>query len=260
MKKIIIVLLYMSITIIFLTGCGATEKILNPLDSKITGIPTTPIKENEENVDENLEPTISTTSNPTIIPYASLSEEALAIEAYKSVLQNKSTFYDTFNKKDIYLKDFLGYEGAGFDAELGCSYFSILDMDGDEISEVVLDLSFYGREGSDFSEVLHYMNGSITGYLLSQKDLEELKNDGTFIYSWGAGDWGCAKLKFKSDDYESVRLGYIESSDNGVTYFINNKPGTEDLFETIINEQNDKKDTVWYKFSEENINIKLSEG
>lgn len=187
------------------------------------------------------------------------SEESLAIEAYKSVLQNKNYFYSQEDDKNILLEDFLGYGGAlGYDAWLDVSYFTILDMDGDRISEVVLDLSIFGREWSDFREVLHYEDGIVYGYLISHQDLEGLKSDGTFIYSGGAGDWGIATFKFTSDNYEYNIIGYCESDNKGISYFIDNNQSTEEAFDTFCNEQEEKSETEWYEFSRESVEVELS--
>lgn len=78
------------------------------------------------------------------------------------------------------------------------------------------------------------------------------------MYSSGAYDLGIAKLKFTSDNYEYERLGYCESSDNGVSFFINNEPCTEETFDTLFDEHSIKNDAVWYEFSQESIETELS--
>jgi hypothetical protein len=102
------------------------------------------------------------------------------------------------------------------------------------------------------------MNDKVYGYFLVLRGFEELKSDGTFMYSSGAADWGYAKLKFTADTYEYEKLGYCESSAGGELYFINDEPGTEASFTTFANEQKDKEAAVWYEFSRENIEAELS--
>lgn len=91
--------------------------------------------------------------------------QALAMNAYKAVLQNKSHFKSMDDKKDSFLKDLLSFGGSGFDAELEITHFAILDMDGDKMSEIVLELSVVGKKWPDFYEILHYENGTVYGYL-----------------------------------------------------------------------------------------------
>ena len=67
-------------------------------------------------------------------------------------------------------------------------HFTVLDIDGDKIPEVVLELSI-GNNPQDF-EVLHYMNGAVYGYNIAYRGLMELKTDETFRYSNGASDTG----------------------------------------------------------------------
>lgn len=269
MKKILFtirIVIFVSLICIFIIGCSKVDKSINtvysaPLnnDSFENNTPRPSVSETITQTQSSNSP-LTPTSNPTISPAISpsLSDESITIDAYKLILQNKISFYSPYDDKNIFLKDFLSYGGAGYDAELGLSHFAILDMDGDKINEVVLDLSFFGREGTDLCEVLHFMNGTVYGYLLTNRGLEELKSDGTFIYSAGAGDWGFATLKFTSDNYEYSKLGYCESNANGELYFIDNNTCTEEAFSTFCNEQEDKAETKWYEFSQETVKAQLT--
>lgn len=207
------------------------------------------------------------TSNPTSSPTTSTNIQYLAMEAYKSVLQNKVNFFsmgDCFSddKKYLYLDNLLKDTETPENPTLKITHFTILDMDGDKTPEVVLELSVVGKEYPDFYEVLHYINGTVYGYNFPYRGLEALKTDGTFRYSSGAGDYGTAKLRFSSNACEDEKLGYCESSDNkeGMTesYFINNKPVTAESFESFCKEQDEKEDVVWYEFSQKNIEKELS--
>lgn len=183
------------------------------------------------------------------------------MEAYKSVLQNKAEFYSTDNKRNVYLKDFLTNKEI-YGTTFKLTQFTVLDMDYDKVPEVILELSV---DNSPFGfEILHYMNGTVYGYNIVYRGLESLKIDGTFWASSGAFDNECGKLKFNSNAYETDILGYMKSSQNSngtiISYFINNKPVTKELFEAFTKEQNAKKDVNWYEFSQENIETKLSIG
>lgn len=183
----------------------------------------------------------------------------LVLEAYKAVLQNKTEFFSTDNKKKLYLNDFLTNKEI-YGTIFKVTHFTILDIDGDKAPEVVLELSV-GDE-PEFYEVLHYMNDTVYGYLIVYRGLEGLKTDGTFRFSSGAADNGWGKLRFESNAFKTDILGYSKSSQGDsnltISYFINNKPVTKESFDSFTNEQSGKKDAVWYEFSQKNIEIELS--
>jgi hypothetical protein len=199
------------------------------------------------------------TSNPTSSPDVSANEKYLAMEAYKAVLQNKAEFFSTDNRKNIPLKDLLNRVP---ESPLKITHFTALDMDGDKIPEVVLELSI-GNNNPIFFEVLHYMNGTVYGYNRVYRGLLQLKIDGTFNYSSGAADNGIGKLSFDSNAGETdIILGYSKSNNNNgsipISYFINDKPVTQESFNSFLKEQAEKKDAIWYEFSQKNIETELS--
>jgi len=179
--------------------------------------------------------------------------------AYKAVLQNKAEFFSTDDKKKLYLNDFLTNNGI-YDITFKATKFAVLDMDGDNTPEVVLELS--SGDLPSFYEVLHYMNNTVYGYIFTYRSLTGLKADGTFMYSSGAADNGVGKLKFGPDAYSVDVLGCIKSSEGDadliISYFIGDKEVTKEEYDAFIDEQIEKKDAVWYEFSQEDIESKLS--
>ena len=201
----------------------------------------------------------ATGTSVTPSPSSTSDSDNEVTNAYKEVLQNNSEFYSTDNKKNIKLNDFLTNEEL-YGAVFKVTHFTVLDMDGDKVPEVVLELSV-GDE-PQFFEVLHYMDSKVYGYLIVYRGLEALKEDGTFNFSSGAADNGAGKLSFASDSYKTDMLGYSESSQSGdnltISYFINNETTTKEAFDSFMNEQAAKKDAVWYEFSPENLEAELS--
>lgn len=187
------------------------------------------------------------------------SDNNSVLEAFKAVLLNNAEFFSIDNKKKIFLDDFLTNKeiyGAIFEV----THFAVLDMDGDKVPEVVLELTV--DNNPEFYEILHYMDGTVYGYNIVYKGLEGLKTDGTFHYSNGAADDGYGRLKFQSDTYETDILGHMESSQNNdsisISYFINNKPVIEESYNSFIKEQDEKKDVIWYDFSQKNVEKEIS--
>lgn len=182
------------------------------------------------------------------------------LDAYKAVLQNKVKFFSTDNKKSVYLNNFLTNKEI-YGTTFKITHFTVLDMDGDKIPEVVLELSV-GNNNPMCFEVLHYVKGEVYGYNIVYRGLQELKTDGTFGYSSGASDNGRGKLRFESKAFETDILGYSKSSQNNdgitISYFINNKPVTEESFSSFMKDEHGKKDVAWYEFSQKNIETQLS--
>ena len=206
---------------------------------------------------------VSDTSAPASTPSDSKSEnntKDLAMEAFKSVLQNKTEFFNTDYKKNAYLKDFLTNNGV-YETTFKLKHFAVLDMDGDKIPEVVLELT--PGDYVDFYEVLHYLNGKVYGHIYGIRSLGDIKADGTFAWAGSAAYNGYGKLKFKSDGSVTTdNIGYHDSkNNNGVvttTSFINNQSVTEKAYEAFIKEQDGKKKATFYDFSQENIEKELS--
>ena len=119
-------------------------------------------------------------------------------------------FFSTDNKKNVYLNDFLSNEEI-YGTKFQITHFAVIDMDGDKIPEVVLELSDAPNNPICF-EILHYRKSEVYGYDIVYRGLEGLKMDGTFIYSGGGADNGCGKLIFQLNAYKTDTLGYSKSS------------------------------------------------
>jgi hypothetical protein len=210
---------------------------------------------------------ISTSCAPVSTPPENKSENSIssAMEAYKAVLQNRVEFYNTENKKKVYLNDFLTNENIFVGVTIKINQFTVLDMDGDQIPEVVLKLTV--GEENDFNEVLHYLNGEVNGSFFVKNQLCDLKTDGTFRWlSGGLMYNGYGRLKFQNKSYELDELAYLNSKYNDESYttltssyYISNKLVTKDVYQFFVKEQDSKKDAKWYEFSQENISIMTSE-
>lgn len=252
MKLKIIKVFFVSLLIISITGCSSVKKDNNSNNSSVdsniiydTSIPTTTI------ITSNI---LDLNSKNTV---TNKSSNNSALEAYKDVLYSKIEFFSTDNKKKIYLNDFLNNKEI-YETIFKSTRFTVLNMDDDKV--VVLELSI-GDE-PEFYEVFHYTNGTVYGYLTVYRGLEELKVDGTFLYSSGAADNGVGKLNFNEEVLETDILGYSSSSQGNdnliISYFIHNKPTTKESYDSFLSKQLEKNDIEWYDFTQENIETVLS--
>ena len=95
--------------------------------------------------------------------------------------------------------------------------------DGDGIPEAVVELS---DEYPYFYQILHFENG-VYGNFLSVREFGDLKEDGSFAWSGGAGDNGYAGYDLMPSRVVE-KLAYIQTSTDGddvsVSYYIGDGP------------------------------------
>lgn len=241
------------IIILLLTGCSSLTNSGKAQNSADTSAAITAQSQNDS-------ATASSQNSSGDNSILSKTNEEAAIEAYKLVLQNKAEYYSTDNKKDLYLKDFLANQEL-YKVNFEIANYAVLDMDGDNIPEVVLELTANGFP--EFYEILHYTDGKIYGYIQVSRGLKQLKTDGTFLYSSGAFDNGYGKMIFNLDSFNTEILGYVKPNQDStaiLSYLINNNPVSEAEYNSFKDTQTGKTDVDWYKFSQENIStIKTAE-
>lgn len=174
------------------------------------------------------------------------------LQDYKQVLLSQSTFFSMDDQKNTYLNEFSYWDGTITENPLIPVDFTILDMDGDNIPEVVLELT-NGADGS--VEVFHYYDGTVYGYAFVYRGLKNLKADGTFNFSSGASLSGYATLIFNGNQSTYNILGQSKYEDDGKTleYLIDNQKVTEDQFLNFSAIQNQKQDATWMDFIPEHV-------
>ncbi len=208
------------------------------------------------------ESTAASTPSPST-PAASTSspkdESSLPADTYKAVLQNEVDFISSEDNKKFSMNDFLN-RNSEYEGIYKVTHFTVLDMDGDKIPEVVLELSL--NDYPEQYEILHYSNGLVYGCNFDYRCFEMLKEDGTYSYADSAADVGVVKiLSFQSESVKTETLGYAQTDYSGsnaeISYFIDNASVTQEAFNTFLDQQNVKKDAQWYEFSSENIEGKV---
>lgn len=247
MKSRIMYILLVFLLSTSITACSSNKNNLNLNNSSsVSNSKITDTSPSSDSKSENIKTTKPFNNNSVL-------------EAYKAVLLNNAEFFSIDNNKKLSLNDFLTNKEI-YGTIFKVTHFTVLDMDGDEVPEVVLELA--ADNNPEFYEVLHYMDDTVCGYNIVYRGLEGLKADGTFQYSNGAADNGYGKLKFQSNAYETDILGCMKSSQNDdditISYFINNKSVTKESYNSFIEEQDEKKDVVWHEFFQKNVETELS--
>lgn len=189
-----------------------------------------------------LAPRTVPTPPPATPEQAGPNEAALA--AYEAVMRNETEFYGTDNGKKLLLNDFLT-NGELYDTVFDFTRAAYLDMDGDGVTEAVLELTVNGCP--EFYEVLHCINGTVYGYNVVFRGLEMLKTDGTFLYSNGAMDYGYGRLALGESGYAMAVLAHTEPDVNSgeSVWFIADESVSEEAFASFEQQQNEKQDVLW---------------
>ena len=137
---------------------------------------------------------------------ASMSEPSSAMRAYMEVFKNNAGFYmcetsyvgdqaiRRYQGKHTLLRELLSDDSDSDYAGRAVEQFAVVDMDGNGVPEVVIELS---RDGERI--VFHYKDGKIYGFGFSYRGMNESKKDGTFTGSSGADSSSIDRLEFLDD-------------------------------------------------------------
>ncbi|MCL2153534.1 MAG: hypothetical protein FWH57_11375 [Oscillospiraceae bacterium] len=190
-------------------------------------------------------------NSPTLDPFAeftSNSECVETIEIMKKVLRNEAKFIEMVEdgKSEMLLSEYYLAEDASImDFELE---FTVVDMDGDGIPEVILNLM-----GPDIRLVLYNTDGYVVGCFFGIKGLNIVKKDGSF--SWGSAYYyGFSRLRFTGESCEYIELAAYEYEHENEyidrnKYTIGGAEVTQEEFEAFMDSQDRKEDSMWYKLT-----------
>ena len=129
--------------------------------------------------------------------------------------------------------------------------FSIVDMDGDDVPEIVLEMENYLG-----FVVLRYKDGKIQGNEFWYRWLIDLRENGTFLGTSGAEVYTIGKLYFVNDTFvDSDKLHRQYPS-----YYLHDVPVTQETFKQLEAEIfTDVPQVEWYDFTEESIKQHITE-
>ena len=163
---------------------------------------------------------------------------------YYDILNNNTLLFDTNTNKKVFLQDYLN------DAGLTKSKYSFVDLDEDATEEMIIWL-FRGTNEYRGFLILRINNDDVYAYELSYRNFYELKEDGTFMYSSSASDYGIGKINFVDATYTIIPIVYCKSTDGDhkTHYYIDNSSISKKDFDNYIMEQNKKVATNWAEFT-----------
>lgn len=166
-----------------------------------------------------------------------------------SALQDKVEIVDTgLGMTDVLSKL---VEAAGSEVEMEITKISTIDLDGDGIREVLLQIETPGTVYG--TKILRYNDGDgqIYAYDLWYRAFMYVKTDGTFAYSGGAADSGFGRISFTADGYEVEKITYSESSGSGnvVNFYVNKQPAAEEAFYSVFEEWQKIPKLTWADYT-----------
>jgi len=151
-----------------------------------------------------------------------------------SVLKSETKYMDE-SGKEVYLKD---YKIPG-DSNTFPEKHTWVDFDSDGQEELVVHVTWdYGPY-----LVFHIENDRVLGFQFEERWMMNLKKDGTFRASEGAGLHFYYSLKFENSTYETRELAYID--DVLKEFRLNGENATEEEAASFYNDFCKKKDVRW---------------
>lgn len=140
--------------------------------------------------------------------------------------------------------------------------FTVLDMDGDGVTEVVVELTEW-----EAFVVLCFAGEGVYGTEFPYRGMLSLKDDGTFTYSSGAMDNGVAVLTYRSGGTDSLQSGYLplaecrQEADGSVTFWLDGGAEKTDEagYQAFIAQQSAKLDALWYDYTIDNVKLLLGQ-
>jgi len=185
-----------------------------------------------------------------------------ALNSYKAVLLGNAGFLETSIMKTLNINQLNQAVSSDSTVNVEATRFAVMDLDNDGVMDVILWLSVNGLDDYG-TDILHYQNGVVYGYVMWFRAFNQLKTDRTFSFSSGAMDNGFGTIAFTDKSYSINKITYSQSSYDSnnnltVTFFVNNKEATQNEFDSAIQNQSEKPDAAWYDLTEDNIESVLN--
>lgn len=175
-------------------------------------------------------------------------------ETFRAVLLNERPFfylfcYEPYEYRDVMQESYVCLNEAIFnDAPLITPRFAVVDMDGDQVPEIVLEIDNYMGY-----IILRYKDGEIYGNEIGYRSLEDLKVDGTHGGDAGAGNNWIEKLYFIGDSIVQDGKAHKEEDVWYTSYTINDIPVEENVWNGIKTSYDETSEVEWHEFTEEAV-------
>lgn len=171
------------------------------------------------------------------------------------------SFLDVGLGEKIHIQELNRVVSSDASIDVAISSFTVIDLDEDGIDEVVLWLAAGEEEVG--CEILHGVNDEIYGYFIPYRGFYNLKADGTFRFSSGAGNSGIGTIKFDLQAYTVEKITYSETqyderNQAEASFVVNGHASRYEDFEAEMEKQDEKKDAETYAFTDDHVEKYLS--
>jgi len=136
----------------------------------------------------------------TIEAANALEQQKKANEAFQKVLEG-GTFLDLTDLEEATLAEHCEKRQARYGKKATISGFTMVDMDGDGIKELVCRVALKNHIGEKYL-ILRWEDGQVRGYS-PEMQISELKKDGSFYWVYDAQNQGDTVMEFR-DGYMSL--------------------------------------------------------
>jgi len=179
-------------------------------------------------------------------------------ESYQQVIRGERPFFYVHGQEHLKFSD-LRETITPDELDLIIQKFTLLDLDGDGVDEIVLDLAFI--EGVTVAyAIFHEQDGEILEYTEVARGLQNLKADGTFGYSGGVAAGGYGKIVSfaaapagEEDGYNPCYETQVLIHHEDGKFYIGAEECTQREYETAQEEQSGKENALWNDYIEEDI-------
>ena len=225
-----------------LTGCSGVEANRDEENYH------TPVENVRSEIAQNIEAPFFVTHDP-FADYATV-ESAEAVDMLKKVLRSEAGFLNPYsdNADAEYLSGiYMDKDTTIMDFKLE---HAVVDMDGDGIPEVVLNLM-----GPDIRILFHYTDDGVVGHFLGIKEMNGIFYDGTF--SWGSATRnGYSRITFFGKAYKHIDLAYYDGTHPNLEshrFVIDSVEVTAEEYSIFVDSQNRKEEVKWHHFTTYNL-------
>jgi len=244
------------ICVVFITGCQTAAK-----DGLVNGNGETQPSSQESNIEFS---ETALENSPEDIAEPSIQADdgpASVLGTFQSVLLNEVAFSCTDKVPECntnVIQQFNGFLNEipyGFDSNPGqVCRFAVVDMDGDSIPEVVLELGDYFG-----FLILRYAEGEVKGNVLGYRSMSSIKENGTFQSEGSAFEGWLQKLYFVEDTVVMDGKLYSLTSATSELYCIDDITVEKNDYEKAAALFAESVEVEWHEYTEEAVREFLAE-
>ena len=181
----------------------------------------------------------------TTLPTAEASQEPVLLS---EIISGTGSFYSVDFGKDMTLGDFCSTFAEG--STLKLQRYALVDLDRDGTEEVVFELSIE-EDNPMGSLILHQSGEGYMGYSRYYRQMNSIKEDGTFHWSNGAANNGFARVTgFGPDDILEENITWADDTEGPTDFYVNREKAEESQYWTAVEEEEAKQEPNWVRFTE----------